>query len=286
MRIVSLHRYPVKGLRGVPVARLEFDSAGPVGDRRLMLIDKANRFVSQRTLPRMALLSAALDGTKLELADDGGRSASFVLNDAASCSAHIWSDTVNVTEQSAAASEFISDFLKHACRLVKMHETWVRPVDARYVATSRAVYFADAYPVLVTSVGSLAALNQRLHSPIDMSRFRANVVVDANRAFDEDHWHSLRAGELMLDLVKPCVRCAVVNTDQISAKVDAVVLKTLAQLHTLEGFGPVFGMNAVANATGALEVGQSVEVVQRRTCEWKKLVSAKADNVSSSEQSD
>ena len=53
-RVSGLWIYPVKGMRGHSVPAAELDSAGFVYDRRYMVVDSANRFVTQRNLPALA----------------------------------------------------------------------------------------------------------------------------------------------------------------------------------------------------------------------------------------
>ena len=56
---------------------------------------------------------------------------------------------------------------------------------------------------------SLGALNERLDTPLPMNRFRPNIVVCGDAPFAEDKWVHLNAGELELNLRKPCGRCKV-----------------------------------------------------------------------------
>ncbi|MCX8511491.1 MAG: MOSC N-terminal beta barrel domain-containing protein, partial [Chthoniobacteraceae bacterium] len=52
---------------GFSVTSAKLDSHGLVGDRRFLVIDESGRFLTQRTLPRMALIATALDATHLTL---------------------------------------------------------------------------------------------------------------------------------------------------------------------------------------------------------------------------
>jgi uncharacterized protein YcbX len=71
IRVTGLFLYPVKSLRGFPVASAEMDELGFAGDRRFLVVDKSGNFMTQRTVPRMALVSTALSGGSLHLAADG-----------------------------------------------------------------------------------------------------------------------------------------------------------------------------------------------------------------------
>ena len=59
--IDSLWVYPVKSCRGIRVDSAEVVSRGLKYDREFMVIDRANKFVSQRSFPKMALISTAID---------------------------------------------------------------------------------------------------------------------------------------------------------------------------------------------------------------------------------
>jgi uncharacterized protein YcbX len=113
--------------------------------------------------------------------------------------------------------------------------------------------FADGYPVLVANAASLAELNARLasrgHAALPMNRFRPNVVIDGPPAFDEDHVDTIAVGDVVLRLVKPCVRCQVTTTDQSTARVGVEPLPALGEFRMNEKLGGVtFGVNAIVVA--------------------------------------
>ncbi len=67
MRLAALFVYPVKSLRGLAASSVTVDELGVVGDRRFLVVDATGRFLTQRTLPRMALIEPALTGDSLVL---------------------------------------------------------------------------------------------------------------------------------------------------------------------------------------------------------------------------
>ena len=84
--------------------------------------------------------------------------------------------------------------LETKCRLVTMPETTRRRVEPEYAINPDEdhVSFADAYPFLLISEGSLAEVNSRLETPVPMNRFRPNLVVSDTDAFAEDGWRKIR----------------------------------------------------------------------------------------------
>ena len=65
LKVEKLFYYPVKSLGGVASRALELTRRGPVWDREWMLVDAAGTFLTQRTLPRMALVKTALEDDAL-----------------------------------------------------------------------------------------------------------------------------------------------------------------------------------------------------------------------------
>jgi uncharacterized protein YcbX len=137
----------------------------------------------------------------------------------------------------------------------------VRPVDAAY--GPGRVGFADGFPFLLTSEGSLAELVRR-GADVPMERFRPNIVVGGAPAFAEDGWRRIRIGRLAFRVAKPCARCAITTVDPARGAVAGVEpLRTLASFRGSED-GVLFGMNLVHEGTGSIAVGDPVEVEAAR----------------------
>jgi uncharacterized protein YcbX len=264
MRIAGLFHYPVKSLRGLAVDELILDARGPRHDREWMVVDTNGRFLTQRTTPCMATLTARLRNGQLELSDDAG---AVLLVDSApgpSRDVTVWKDTVTATDCGDAAATWLTVRLGQPCRLVRMPDSTLRPVDPKYSPRPDAhTTFADAYPVLLTNAASLDALNTNLPAPLGMERFRANVVISGAPAWAEDEWRAVTVGSITFDLVKPCARCVVITTDQRTGERPhgSTPLSTLARLRTLQPFGAIFGQNAVHRSTGTLRVGDELHVI-------------------------
>ncbi|MGN6579555.1 MAG: MOSC domain-containing protein [Bordetella sp.] len=283
--ISSLHIYPIKSCAGIALQSAELTRAGLAHDRRWMLVDAAGQFMTQRQLPRMALIHAALDTQSLVLTApdmsplriplDGSELSGTVEN------VVVWSATVPARAESDRANDWFSRFLGHGCRLFKVdlearrtpNPEWVNrwfaanPDRAADFAGEHVFGFADGYPLLVTNQASLDELNARLaeqgKAPVAMDRFRPNIVVHSDdwAAWDEDHTAFLQAGAAGLALVKPCARCPIPNVDPQTAATGDEPGATLAVLHTKET-GVIFGMNAIVAQPQplTLKIGDPVEI--------------------------
>lgn len=263
MRVTALHHYPVKGLRGLAVDSLAFDAVGPLEDRRWMVVDAAGRFVSQRSHPQLATLAArGRDGGLEVLAADGGRLAVATPGDGPRRPVTVWRDTVPSLDAGDEAAAFFSRVLGAPARLVRLAPEAARALDPEYAPRPDARNgFSDAYPALLTSEASRVALERALAGPLPMDRFRPNVVVDGEAAWAEDGWGVVQVGALTFDAVKPCVRCAVITTDQATGARSPEPLTVLSRVHAAQGRGPVFGMNLVHRGPGVVRVGDAVQVL-------------------------
>lgn len=70
-QITSLRVYPVKSCAGHEVQQATLGDRGLEMDRLWMVIDGVGRFMSQRRLAKMALVSPSLPRTKDEVSLDG-----------------------------------------------------------------------------------------------------------------------------------------------------------------------------------------------------------------------
>jgi uncharacterized protein YcbX len=284
MHLSGLFIYPVKSLRGIAVASAGVDALGLVGDRRFLIVDEAGQFLTQRTLPRMALISTELGAHTLLLRQPAGDALSIPLEAETSAelrSVWIWrSKNLQAEDCGPEAAAWLSSFLRVGCRLVRIGRDFHRPVlqkpayfpappDAPKIegriVTSDVFHFADGYPFLAISEASLADLNDRLaergEDAVPMDRFRPNVVIAGCAAFAEDTWPRLRIGEIAFRAAGPCGRCIVTTTDQLTAERGKEPLRTLATYRrsALDPSDVDFGQNLVHETkSGALRIGDVV----------------------------
>jgi uncharacterized protein YcbX len=262
VELASLYYYPVKSLRGHELDSAYVQRMGLENDRRMMVVDPQGKFLTQRTLPRMALVVPLLNDDALTLTAPGIPDATIHFkNSGARQIVEVWRSSVEAVDQGEAAAEWLTKFLGKPVRLVRLADGFVRRVNPKYAATSEdRVSFADGYPLLLISEGSLDDLNARVGTPLPMNRFRPNVVVRGCAPFAEDSWKRIRVGEVEMAVVKPCARCAITTIDQESAGKSMEPLRTLATFRKVNG-KVMFGQNVIPLNEGRIEVGASVEVI-------------------------
>ena len=274
--VARLCVYPVKSCAGVEVQEAVLTEAGLEFDRAWMLVDDQHRFLTQRSLPRMALVRPHIDRARglLVLQAPGQDDLAVPLapvQGAPTLVVEVWQDQVNAWDMGDTAAYWFSTFLGQPCRMVRFDPAQRRLSSLRWTQ-GRAVpnQFSDGFPVLLTSVASLDDLNARLqaagHAAVGMERFRPNVVIDGVQSHDEDRIELLRIeaepGPIHLQPVKPCARCPIPNVDPATGEPAPHVLDALQTYRADPRVGGAltFGMNAIVlDGVGQrLRVGDAV----------------------------
>lgn len=274
--ISRLLLYPVKGCRGIALSAVRLAptglAVGEVGDREWVIVDDHNEFLSQRELPKMALIETRLLPGALRVSAPGMPPLDIPLESEGDVARiRVWNDELDAVTQGDRADQWFSDFLGRRARLMRFDRLARRTSSRQYTGVTEAPYkFADAFALLVTSEASLANLNARLkakgHGPVDIDRFRPNIVIDGVDAFEEDYVREARIGDAVIELVKPCVRCTVPSVDPARGEQGFEPGDTLATYRNdARAGGITFGVNGIV-ARGAgreLHVGDEVELTLR-----------------------
>ena len=260
--ITALHIYPVKSCRGISLAVAELSGRGLAYDREWMVVDADGQFLTQRALPRMALIETALTSDTLRLSAPGQSDAlelSLAGRDLPLRRVRVWSDDCAAHDEGSAAAGWLSAFLGKAVRLVRFDPTHRRLSSHQWTHGVEAENrFSDGYPLLVISEESLEDLNSRLDTALPMNRFRPNIVIRGIGPHGEDDANGLSGDGFEIRLVKPCVRCSITTIEQTTAAVGKEPLRTLATYRRDAALnGVTFGMNGIviAHAGTPLAVG-------------------------------
>jgi uncharacterized protein YcbX len=263
MQVASLHVFPVKSLAGFSPRAAVVRPWGLEGDRRFMVVRPDGRFLTQRDFPGMAVVSAAIwpGGVRLSAV---GRGDVEGVPEGALVEVAVWNDRVLATGCGAAVDDWLSELLGTACRLVFLDDPGRRKVGEKWRLGEESVSFADGFPVLLTSLGSLADVNGRMARPVGISRFRGNIVVEGAAAWDEDFWGVVRVGDVRFRVAKPCERCVVTTVEQeTGTRPDKnEPLRTLGVMRR-DARGVMFGQNLIPLEEGEIFAGDAVEVLER-----------------------
>jgi uncharacterized protein YcbX len=282
--ITGLFVYPVKSCAGVEVKEAILLDTGLEFDRAWMVVNARGEFLTQRELPRMALIKPQLKHFELVLRAPGMLALHIKLDEVeAPCRVSLWDDEVPAYDMGPIAAQWFTDFLGQTARLVRFDPAHKRLSSRQWTGDADGLnQFSDGFALLVISEASLRQFNDKLttagHAAVGMERFRPNIVLGHNMGHaghgggnellphDEDRFELLQIatdqGAVQIKPVKPCPRCPIPNIDPLTALSEHTVgdmLQTYRKDARVGG-APTFGMNAIVlgSTEHLLKVGQPV----------------------------
>jgi uncharacterized protein YcbX len=256
----EINIYPIKSLGGISIQSAEVEERGLRYDRRWMLVDETNCFITQRSYPQMALIKVERTNSLLTIVHKQNKLTPLTIKtfpyDEEKIDVQIWKDNVTALKYNDDVNEWFTKAIGINCCLVYMPDSTKRKTNPDF-AKNKIVSFADGYPFLIIGEESLKDLNNRLPVPLQMNRFRPNLVFKGGNSFDENNWKAVRMGNAEFKVVKPCSRCSVTTINQETGERGKEPLTTLAQFRSNSG-QVLFGQNMVCERTGIVNVGDEL----------------------------
>ncbi|MEO8477961.1 MAG: MOSC domain-containing protein [Actinomycetota bacterium] len=241
---------PVKGAALVHPERTELASIGIPGNRRYWLVDDRGKLFSGSSHGPLVAVRAETDGERLRVR---------------------FPDREQIEGDGTAVGEsIVTNFYG---RSVQGHvvegpfgDAWSAFAGApvRLVRGDRDGDGPDEMPLTIVSYASVEALaSGGGHAgTLDPLRFRINLEIEGCAPYEEDSWDGrrVRIGEAVVRIQGQIPRCVVTTQDPASGRKDWDTLKQIAaQRDQIPGGGLPFGMYAVVETQGAVEVGVNVE---------------------------
>lgn len=272
MVLSEINIYPVKSLGGISLGESKIEQRGLEFDRRWMLVDAENRFVTQRELPKMALFRLEIREPFLEIFHTNRPAERLQIplrpdwKSLPAAAVQTWSWRGQARIHGREAADFFSENLETDLRLAFMPDSTRRQVDLNFAEKGQFTSFADAYSFLLIGEASLDFLNEKLvekgAAPVPMNRFRPNLVVRGSAPFEEDDLRSFSIDNQRFKCAKPCARCVMTTINQETADRSAEPLKTLSTFRFLNN-KVLFGQNLVwlgdpKKGSAVLKIGQSI----------------------------
>ncbi|MFB4282341.1 MOSC domain-containing protein [Nonomuraea sp. MTCD27] len=260
MRLVGIWIYPLKSGAGSPVPEAAVERWGLAGDRRWAVVDEAGDNLWLGEYPRMASVRA-------RNADDGG----LLLSASGMPGLHVppatgeavpvgFTGLDRAIDAGGDAHDWFTRLLGRPARLVWLDDPGRRTIDPSHGGLpGEVVTFAWDAPLLLTSAASLRVLDGQIggDGPLDMARFRPNVVIDDVEPYAEDSWTEVRIGEIDFRVSELCDRCAVTTIDPVTLVKGKEPIRTLAKHRRWDG-KTWFGIRLVPKNAGRLRLGDPV----------------------------
>ncbi|MBK8621961.1 MAG: MOSC domain-containing protein [Saprospiraceae bacterium] len=252
----ALYIYPVKSLGGSYKTTWKATPSGFEYDRTWMLIDKNNRFITQREFPQLSTFSSDISEGQVHVFK-GEEKFFWETNrkEIKQLQTKVWDDIAYVQEVDKGVDRFFSDLLGAHVRLVKQSQKDERQHFDVKLNKNIPVSLADGYPYLCIGSRSMDILNSKLEFPVSIDRFRPNIVLETITAHEEDDYGKIIIGEVPFLNMKPCARCMVVNINQQTSKSEKEPLATLNAYRKTNN-KIFFGTNLMCTEEGYISVGE------------------------------
>lgn len=260
MKVSQLTIYPIKSLGGINIEETEVEECGLKYDRRWVLVDETNTFISQRKLPKMAKFHLEQIDFGFNVTNSENNEKTFIpfKPETKNCEKiNVWEDRIELIEVSEEINVWFSDQLNLKTRLF-FQEKSNRNIDSKYSITGmEKTSLSDGYPILIIGESSLEALNELLSEEVLMNRFRPNIVFSGGEAFCEDKFKDFQINNVEVYGVKPCARCQITTINQETLAIGKEPLNTLSKFRKFEN-RILFGQNLVVHRNGNIKIGDEL----------------------------
>ncbi|KAL1598835.1 hypothetical protein SLS60_007977 [Paraconiothyrium brasiliense] len=137
------------------------------------------------------------------------------------------------------------------------------------VGFQMSIGMQDAHPVQIQNLASIHDVSSRVpprFRPLNILRYRPNIIFIGPPAFDEDNWKKARFGSLTLDISCRTTRCKLPNVDPLTGIADRNEPGTTMRKYRVIDKGSksaCLGMQVTPLEEGFMSVGDKVEVLAR-----------------------
>ncbi|MCV9880345.1 YcbX family protein [Brenneria izbisi] len=260
--VTRLYIHPVKSMRGLQLSHAMASASGLAQDRTFMITETDGTFITARQYPQMVLFTPALLPDGLFISAPDGQSANVRVTDFVNMPqpTEVWGNHFTSWVAPDAVNAWLSTYFQRPVQL-----RWAGDAPSRRVKRHPDIplAFADGYPFLLINEASFQDLRQRCPAGIKLEQFRPNLVVTGAAAFAEDSWQTVRIGDVIFDVAKPCSRCVLttVSIEQGRKHPSCEPLATLQSFRTAENGDVDFGLNLIARNSGIIRVGDMLDVL-------------------------
>jgi uncharacterized protein YcbX len=273
VHVVGINLYPVKSTRARAVERAQVERWGLAGDRRWAVVAPDGKPITARHCRALFTITASVGpGGGVLLAAPGAPDLTVPPPEPAHTVPVDFWNLDRAVAGGDAADEWLTATLGRPARLVWLADTTARAVpEAAGGQPGDVFHLGDTVPVHLITLGSLRRLDdwvaetavergEALPDPLEVGRFRANVVVEGAPAFAEDQWARLRVGAVDFRVAGPCGRCVMTTIDPQSREAGKEPIRTLARHRRWDGWA-WFGIQLVPETLGEIAVGDPVEAL-------------------------
>lgn len=262
-KITQLLVYPIKSLPGIALQEAQLSETGIAWDRYWMLTDQNGQFISQRNMPRLVFFKIQLKANGVKVDHPSQKASLFIPFERAATYTEIEVTLFDKPYAAAIEQAFVNQWFSKALG-EPVYLTFIPSHQDRRVNRhpDAKINFPDSSQYLFIGEASMNHLNSKLESPIDVIRFRPNIVFTSKQAHIEDEWTSIRIAQNEFNTVKSCGRCQVTTIDPATGVKSKEPLKTLSTYRRSEKnvlFGRYF--KCLDEERGLIKIGDTIQVL-------------------------
>lgn len=260
MQVTELNIYPIKSTQPTQVSQAFVEPKGLNFDREFMITEANGKFITARKDLELYRLTAFPIATGIVITHTSGQKCVVLYQDfIEEQSSEVWGTHFNSKVADKRVNQWLSEILGREVQL-----RWLGSQSQRKVENfaDNPLSFADSHPVTLMSLKSLEQVQEWSPIPIEMARFRPNIVIDGNIAFEEESWEQIQIGEVLFRKSALCTRCVLITRNLSTLELDpqAEPFRTLKQKHTNDKGKPVFGIHLVPQNSGIIRVGDTITI--------------------------
>ncbi|MDQ3014722.1 MAG: MOSC domain-containing protein [bacterium] len=269
-KIARLTRFVIKSCGGQELTRAEVTQTGLAEDHRYMLVKPNGVFISQRDYPKLCRAQSWINGETVMCIAPDLPQLSFPLGyyPGKVIDVEVHQQPFRAVVMAPEHSHWFSKFLGTECLLVGVPDDMmrIREITVRGEKRQMALLCQDSSPIHAVTLASIRDLSERIQvkhqdieSPVEIDRFRPNIVIGGTEPYEEEEWGMVSFSEhVWLEMRKKTGRCPVVNIDQMAANKSSGVYRTLSGYkRNDEGIG-TFGVHFIPDTLGTIAVGDMV----------------------------
>lgn len=230
IRVRSLCRYPVKGLRSQELSEVELQAGDTLPfDRAWAIENGRGRFDPENPqhLPKinflMLMRNERLAALEVDF-DETSRTLTLLRN-----GKQVVKGALDTTLGRQLIEQFMASFMEKDLR------------GAPHIVHAPGHSFSDVAVKCahIVNLASVRELERAIGKTVDPLRFRANIYLDAGTPWVEFNWvgRQLKIGDVALDVIDRTSRCAATNVDPTTAVRDLAIPAALVRSYGHEDFG-------------------------------------------------
>lgn len=225
MKIQNLYSYPIKSTQGINLKEVNITKIGFENDRYFGIADTQNKIITARENPKLLQIHTEINRNNLTIHFGNESQTVDISNEHSSIKLFLFNKETTGKVFNNKINIWLSQILDAESKLVTIDNNQLR------VTEGTPISFSDCYPIHLISEDSVNALNNKLNTPVEINRFRPNIIISGLKPFEEENWTHLTIGTCEFKVISQTERCTLITINPFTGQKDKKQepLRTLAK---------------------------------------------------------